>query len=270
MCIRDRSTTRPGAKCFKITNSRRGSLRFQWWSSSLVSPLSSRQKTTLRPHPPTMMGGIELSTKWAEESSALDELLGFEKKPVAVTFTNEEPDVPRPKKMYICRAMKIAGEGRSSLIDIENSGCGGGSFHCGLTAPPQCKPRRTLQNYLTKGEKLTASVTSFLRMEELGSPPPTGLSERIFIGPLEDAPIRPDLVLFMCNAEQACRILTLDIYWDGIPARPEVSGSMCHSAIAYPLVTGRTNLTLGDWTARRAQGYDSGIVFVTVPYERMH
>jgi len=216
------------------------------------------------------MGGIQLSTKWTEESSALDELLGFEKKPVAVTFTNEEPDVPRPKKMYICRAMKIAGEGRSSLIDIENSGCGGGSFHCGLTAPPQGKPRRTLQNFLTKGEKLTASVTSFLRMEELGSPPPTGLSERVFIGPMEDAPIRPDLVLFMCNAEQACRILTLDIYWDGIPARPEVYGSMCHSAIAYPLVTGRTNLTLGDWTARRAQGYDSGAVFVTVPYERMH
>ena len=211
-----------------------------------------------------------MDSKWAEESSALVELLELEKKPVAVTFTNEEPDVQRPKKMYVCRAMKLAADGRSSLIDIENSGCGGGSFHCGLFAPPQGKPRRKLQKFLTSGEKLTASITSFLRMEELGSPPPTGLSDRIFIGPMDEAPLRPDLALFLCNAEQACRILTLDIYWDGIPARPEISGSMCHSALAYPLVTGRTNLTLGDWTARRMQKFDSGTVFVTVPYERMH
>jgi len=208
-------------------------------------------------------------TTWNKETAALVEVLGLEKKPVAITFTNDEPDVPRPKSKYLCRAIKQAADGRSFLIDMECSGCKGGSFHCGLTPPPQGKARRTLQEFLTSGERLTASIVSFLRMEELGSPPPTGLSDRIFLGPMEEAPIRPDLALFLCDAEQACRILVLDNFWDGVPQQPQVSGSMCHSAIAYPLVTGNTNVTFGDWTARRVQKYDRHTVFVTIPYERM-
>ena len=35
-------------------------------------------------------------------------------------------------------------------------------------------------------------------------------------------------------------------------------------------VTGNTNATFGDWTARRVQGYAADVAFVTVPYERMH
>ena len=81
--------------------------------------------------------------------------------------------------------------------------------------------------------------------------------------------MRPDLVLFICNPAQACRLLALDHYWDGIPPRVEVAGSLCHSAISYPLTTGHTNVTFGDWTARRMQKYPTDAVFVTVPYERL-
>jgi uncharacterized protein (DUF169 family) len=117
---------------------------------------------------------------------------------------------------------------------------------------------------------LTASIVSFERMQKLVSPPPTGLSERILITPLEKATLRPDLVVFLCNPEQACRLVWLDTYWDGIPPKVELLGSLCHSAIAYPVVTGSSNLTLGDWTARRMQKFRPDVVFFTVPYERMH
>lgn len=206
---------------------------------------------------------------WAEEAAALVDLLGLQKQPVAVIFTNEE--VPgEQKKTWVCRAMKLASVGKAFVIDREHSACGGGSWHCGLSEPPAGPARRALQQFLTRGEKLTASITSFQRMQQLGSPPPTGMAERVFIGPLAEAPMRPDLALFVCDAEQACRILTLDHFWDGVPPQVEVSGSLCHSAISYPLTTGHTNLTLGDWTARRMQKYGSGDIFVTVPYERMH
>jgi uncharacterized protein (DUF169 family) len=122
---------------------------------------------------------------------------------------------------------------------------------------------------LTRGEKLTSSIVSFQRMQGLSSPPPTGLSDRILIGPMDKSPLRPDLVLFVCDASQACRLLALDHYWDGIPPRVEVAGALCHSAIAYPVMTGHTNATFGDWTARRAQKYADDVVFVTVPYERL-
>jgi uncharacterized protein (DUF169 family) len=129
---------------------------------------------------------------------------------------------------------------------------------------------RGLQWFLTRGEKLTHSIVSFQRMSELASHPPTGLSERILIGPISEAETRPDIVIFLCNPEQTCRLIFLDHYWDGIPLQIEVTGSLCSAAIAYPIVTGRTNVTFGDWTARRMQKFASDVVFVSVPYERIH
>ena len=76
-------------------------------------------------------------------------------------------------------------------------------------------------------------------------------------------------LVFLVNAEQACRLVFLDHYWDGIPIRAELTGSLCSSAIAHPLVTGRTNVTFGDWTARRMQRFGPDVIFVSVPYERV-
>jgi uncharacterized protein (DUF169 family) len=211
----------------------------------------------------------ELNETWKDEARQLTELLSLSNNPVAVTFTNEEIEVEKRRKAWICGALKKAASGTSFVIDKETSACRGGTWHCGLGEPPSSDARRALQHFLTRGEKLTASIVSFQRMQDLGSAPPTGLSERIFIGPVEQAPIRPDMVVFVCTAEQACRLITLDHYWDGKPPHMELTGSLCHAAIGYPAVTGNTNLTLGDWTARRMQKYPSDVIFLTVPYERM-
>lgn len=210
-----------------------------------------------------------MNHEMADVSRALAEALGLENRPVSITFTNEEVEVGGRRKTWLCQAIKLAAGGKSLVLDRETSLCPGGSWHCGLAEPPAAEARRALQHFLTRGEKLTSSIVSFHRMQSLGSPPPTGMSDRVVITPLEDAPLRPDLVLFICDAEQACRLLALDHYWDGIPPRVEVSGSLCHSAIAYPATTGRTNVTFGDWTARRMQKYPSGAVFLTVPFERL-
>ena len=106
-------------------------------------------------------------------------------------------------------------------------------------------------------------------MQDLGSAPPTGLSDRIYLGPMESAPLMPDIVIFVCSPEQACRLVTLDHFWDGKPIHAELTGSLCHAAISYPVVTGNTNLTLGDWTARRMQKYGPDVVFLSIPYERI-
>ena len=210
-----------------------------------------------------------MEKEWVGQSEELTELLGFKRKPVAITFTNEKVEVENPKRTWVCRALKLAAEGRSFVIDVETSACGGGSWHCGLVGPPSGKGKRALQAFLTGGEKLTGTIVSFQRMQGLGSPPPTGLSDRILIGPMDEAKARPDLAVFLCDPGQACRLITLDHFWDGIPPRIEPSGSLCHSAIAYPIMTGNTNLTLGDWTARRMQKFDRDVVFVSIPYERM-
>lgn len=211
-----------------------------------------------------------MKAEWTEEAEKLLEVLGLERKPVAVTFTNDEVEGSR-EKTWVCRAMKVsAEEGKSFVIDSETSICRGGSWHCGLQPPPEKEPRRQLQEFLTRGEKLTHSIVSFQRMGDLGSAPPTGMSDRILFEPLESASVRPDLALFICNGEQACRLISLDHFWDGKPPKTEVTGSLCHAAIGYPIVTGNTNVTFGDWTARRMQKYPPDVVFVSIPYERMH
>lgn len=207
---------------------------------------------------------------WKKELAELVEVLGLENKPVAVTFSNDEALEGDSKRISFCRALKLAAAGESLLIDKDNSACPGGSWHCGLSEAPSGDARRGIQWFLTRGEKLTSSIVSFHRMQALTAPPPTGLSECILMGPVEAAEIRPDLVVFLCNGEQACRLITLDCYWDGIPPRVELAGSLCHAAIAYPVVTGRTNVTFGDWTARRQQGYSTDVIFVSIPYERVH
>jgi len=211
-----------------------------------------------------------METAWIEQSKTLVEVLGLVSKPVAVTFTNDPVEVRKPKKAWVCRALKLAAAGDSLVLDRETSACGGGSWHCGLVDQPSGEGRRFLQKFLTRGEKLTHSIVSFQRMMDLTAKPPTGLSDRILIGPLEKMEACPDLAVFLCNAEQACRLISLDHYWDGIPPRIELAGSLCHSAIAYPIVSGNSNLTMGDWTARRMQKYEKDIVFVSIPYERMH
>jgi uncharacterized protein (DUF169 family) len=210
-----------------------------------------------------------LHNEWVDQAAELVRVFELESKPVAITFTNEIVEVANPRRTWLCRAMKLAAGGESFVIDKETSACPGGSWHCGLTEPPPGEARRALQHFLTRGEKLTGTIVSFQRMQDLGSKPPTGLSDRIVIMPMESAVMRPDIVLFICNAGQACRLLALDHYWDGIPPRAEVAGSLCHSAIAYPVTTGHTNVTFGDWTARRMQKYPPDAVFVTVPYERL-
>jgi uncharacterized protein (DUF169 family) len=107
-------------------------------------------------------------------------------------------------------------------------------------------------------------------MLKLTVQPPTELADRLVICPLEKTTIRPDIVLFQCNPEQACRLIALDTYWDGISPKQQVIGALCHSSITYPVMTGCTNMTTGDWTARKQQGFEPDILFLSVPYERIH
>lgn len=209
-----------------------------------------------------------METEWRDFSLELETLLDLEDKPIAVTLTND-PVESDGRKASFCQAVKMAARGKTFVLDKETSACPGGSWHCGLSEPPSGDFRRVLQKFLTRGEKLSYSLSSLWRMMELTPGAPTGISERIVICPMEESGLRPDLAVFTCDGEQACRLLTLDQFWDGIPPRVQTSGSLCYSVIAYPVVTGQTNVSFGDWTARRSTGFREDAVFLTVPFERM-
>ena len=145
-----------------------------------------------------------------EQSKILKQTLGLKNDPLAVSFTNDGISAGKYEKTAISRALKLASEGEIFIIDQDVSTCPGGSKYCGFTEITSKQQKRALQKFLTKGEKLTSTIVSFERMQKLTSESPTGLADRIIIGPLNKTEIRPDMLLFLINAEQACRLITLD------------------------------------------------------------
>ena len=212
----------------------------------------------------------ELSSHtWRDYSLQLKETLSLEGSPIAVTYSMTPATEAEGGCHAVCQALLKARSGAIINLSKESCACPGGIWHLGLGPRPSGERDEILKKFLVEGEKLFCSIATFHRAMTLTSPPPLGLAEYVVLSPLEKAELMPDLVVFLCNPEQACRIVTLATYPDGKPPKGELVGSTCHMVIAYPLVTGEINVSLMDYTSRKYQDYKAEELFVTIPYHMM-
>jgi uncharacterized protein (DUF169 family) len=181
-----------------------------------------------------------------------------------------EPD-PRAKegRYWVCQALQRAREGEILDLSRQTSACGGGTFHLGLGPRPTGEADAALKKFLVQGERLFCSLAALQRVRSLTLPPPLGLADHILMAPLEQVEKRPDLVIFLVNPEQACRLLTLATFMDGIPPKMEMAGATCYTTITYPLISGEINLSLLDYTARRMRRFAPDELFLTIPFPKM-
>jgi len=206
---------------------------------------------------------------WREYSSTLKELLGLETGPVAVTYSMTPVMEAEDGRYAVCQAIRMAASGSVINLTRDSSACPGGTWHLGLGPRPSGEAAEGLKKFLVEGEKLFCSIATMNRTMTLTSAPPEGLAENVVLSPLEKAELMPDLVVFPCNPEQACRLVTLATYPDGKPPKAELAGSTCHMVIAYPLVSGEINVSLMDYTERRTQEHRPDEMYVTIPYHLM-
>lgn len=211
-----------------------------------------------------------MSREWEEYAKEIVEVLGLTGSPIGVRYSWEAPAGGEVGKYRVCDAFLKARDGYVIDITKETSACPGGTTQLGLAEPPSGEKAKALQDFLVKGEKLFCSIAAFYRSGNLTSRAPLGLAPHVVFSPLEKAEQAPDLVIFVCNPEQACRLVTLDLYGTGIPPKIEMAGATCHQAVTYPLVTGELNVSLMDYTSRRIRGYTSSDLLVTIPYHRFH
>lgn len=208
--------------------------------------------------------------EWQDYADELIDVLDLEGSPVAVTYSMEPPAGAAEGRHRVCTALLEARDGKTIDLTAESSSCPGGTWHLGLGEPPTGERAKGFKEFLVDGEKLFCSISTLHRAHDLAVDPPLGLAEHVVLSPLDEAQMEPDAVVFICNAEQGCRLVSLDEYETGKPPRTEMIGATCQQAITYPVVKGELNVSLMDYTSRHIKGYRPEHLMVTVPYHRLH
>ena len=194
--------------------------------------------------------------------------LGIERKAVGVKYTDESPAARLTEGQYaVCSGILTAADGKVVMLSKTTCACGGGKSHLGLTETSEVPLKM-----LVEGEKLWCDVKTAMRSSiesEKIATPPVGIASRVYLYPADKDIFMPDLVIFLVNAEQVSRLVTLAQFWDGKTPSFEMRGSLCWSSITYPIVSGNFNITAGDISARRMSGWDKSIMIASVPVEKI-
>lgn len=210
---------------------------------------------------------------WREYSERLKKVLGLEGSPISITYSMEPAKDGKAGSHWVCKALlDVSVKGLNVNISKECSACGGGTIHLGLGPhyAPLSDTDLNMKDFLINGEKLFHSLATLNRVMSEAPPVPTGLAKYVVFSPLEKAEFEPDLVVFLCNAEQACRLVTLATFLDGSTPKTHMTGSLCYMTVAYPIVSGEINVNFGDYTSRRMRHYKPDQLFVSIPFAKMH
>ncbi len=203
-----------------------------------------------------------------EAVKKIREALGIEREAVGVKYTDDLPTAKLAEGQYtVCNGILEAADGKVIMLSKETCSCPGGRTHIGLVERVEIPLK-----FLVEGEKLWCDVKTATRSRiesEKIAKPLIGIASKVFLYPISKNVFVPDLVIFLVNAEQVSRLVTLAQFWDGKTPSFEMRGSLCWSSITYPLVSGNFNVTVGDISARRMAGWDQNIIIVTIPMEKI-
>lgn len=207
--------------------------------------------------------------EWQDYSLILKELLNLEFSPVALSCLKEPLLKGQIKKVRICRAILDAGKGGIIQLDESNNACFGASWHLGFHKIKDAKIEAMVKRFVVEGEKLFCSYGALDNLLSQMEEPPDNSNSSFILAPMEKAQILPQLVLFVVNAETACRLLTLVTFLDGVMPKIKIGGPTCRMSIIYPLLSGEVNVSFYDYTARKMCNVDKDKLLISIPYERL-
>lgn len=206
--------------------------------------------------------------QWQDYAKTLKDVLALKGSPVSVTYTDKDCNGSQ-NKFFACDAFIKARNGETIVLNRENQGCPGGAWHLGLAPAPEGKSKEILTRFIVEGEKLFCSPAAAYRVS-LEDPQNLDITRNIILCPLEKVELRPDVVLFFVNPEQACRLMTLATWSTGFSPRCSFVGSTCRMAVTYPLLNGEINVVLGDYTSRKRKICVPDELIVSIPYHHLH
>jgi len=207
--------------------------------------------------------------EWQRYGETLKDLLDLELSPVAVRRQDEPLFESPDKKVRVCRAILRVGDGETVQISKENNACFGAAWHMGFRKMKDPKVKGMIEKFVVEGEKLFASYEALDTLVSQMEDVPDNSGSYFLLSPLEKAEFEPELVIFVCDAEAACRLLTLATFSDGIMPKIKIGGPTCRMAITYPLVSGELNISFYDYTARKMCKVEKDKLLISIPYGKL-
>ncbi len=207
--------------------------------------------------------------EWQGYARVFKELLNLEYSPVAVSCLKEPSLENTDKKVRICRAILDAGKGETIEIDKRNNACFGASWHLGFQQIKDPKITRMIKKFVVEGEKLFSSYEALDKLVSQIEEVPDNSNSYFALSALEKCEFIPQLVIFICHAEAACRLLTLVTFLDGVMPKIKIGGPTCRMSIIYPLLSGEVNISFYDYTARKLCNVEKDKLLISIPYRRI-
>ena len=205
--------------------------------------------------------------EFLEYSKALKEVFNLENSPVAVKCSKNKKASPEKGRVRICRAILDAANGQTLEVSRENNACFGANWHLGFSKIDDPKISGMIKQFVVEGEKLFSSYEALDKLISQIEDTPDNKENCFVLSPLENAQSEPDLVVFVCNPEQACRLLTFVTFFDGVMPKIKIGGPTCRMAIMYPLLSGEVNISFQDYTARKMCKMEKDKLLVTMPFK---
>ena len=208
-------------------------------------------------------------SKCSEFSSKLKSILGLRWSPVAIKFIGSNdplpPGIQKPwGRLYHCQALAAAKRGKTFLLTLDKCKCPDGAPILGMMQTP---------DKIKKGEFHTAfsKLASAREAKRIIIERPSfeaGSVKAIVFAPLENTPVDPDVVIVTLNPEQAMWICIAAVYFTGERLEFSTSGhnSLCSDCMVVPHLTGKMNISFGDYGCRGSTEIDDSEMFVGIPW----
>jgi uncharacterized protein (DUF169 family) len=195
----------------------------------------------------------------------LVEKMRVKRPPVAITYIRDGiPSGYTPADVVACAIVRLAEEGQRVYVDAQHHDCHVGQYHLGLNP--------NADDFITEGEYLTMAQGFFTEEgarcnKQQSYSLPDGAIQGIAAAPLDDVPddVAVDLVVCICNAQQAMQIAGAASVREGTFPHGELGPSACSSIFAAPWHTQNSVFALGDGGGRAFNRVAVGEMFVSVP-----
>jgi uncharacterized protein (DUF169 family) len=207
--------------------------------------------------------------EWRTRLAELVERLGLQRQPVAVRYVQSAAVQLGSGVPEACEALLRASQGETLILESGTAGCALGTYYLGLDGPAAEQGQPALEEVVVDEKRSACFIDEVPGAERTTVSPPAKRGCAVILSPVADLEAPPDVLLFICEFEQACQLIALDMPGSAGPPRMEMRGPTCHRAIGYPLVTGRLNVSLMSHVGRRLHGFAADDLLVSVPGARL-